>query len=384
MSRKDNKGRVLRTGESEYKDGYRFRKKMENGKTVQFYANTLDDLRKQEALFQKEELTYSHMGFTRTLGDQIERYLKTKRSLKKSTLNCYRQWFDGIKNDWLFTMRINKIKTGDVKLWLSEQAESGKSQSTLNGYFTALIKPALSLAVEDEDIRKNPADFKMTDVVKKDTEEKRPLTEEEQKIMIRYLHENESKCLELKAPVILALKTGLRISEVCGLRVSDIDFEQNVIYVRQQIVNIRTPKGTNLHVESLKSKKSERTIPISDETKDLLSEVVEKMKPCRPVDGYSGFLFLDKKNNPINREQIRARYYLLTRKIDEEYGTNLKETTFHQLRHTFCSNLIEAGVNVKVVQYLMGHKSSTTTLDTYTHISNKFVKLEMEKNRNQF
>lgn len=379
--RKDKLGQTLNEGESEYRNGYRYRRLLSTGKTFCVYASTLEELREKIKNSKKKiDLFLPISGNDITLKQQIHKYLKIKRGIKKSSKYNYELWFNVIKDDPIMSKKISLLKTSDIKYWISDMADAGKAQSTINGYFTALVRPALELAVEDGDIYRNPADFKLTKVANKDPQQRRCLTQKEQNILIHYLYgESEIKkklFTSLKNPLMISLLTGMRISEVCGLTVDDIDFENMFIHVRKQLIR---EKGI-LRVDTLKTTSGKRDIPITtQQLKDVLEDSLEKRIEMDPVDGISGFLFSNRAHTPLDRTQIRIRYTHIVQAIDRIEGTNLRTTTPHCLRHTFCSNMIMNGVNIRVTQYLMGHKSANTTLEIYSHVTNEFVAEELDK-----
>ena len=86
------------------------------------------------------------------------------------------------------------------------------------------------------------------------------------------------------------------------------------------------------------------------------------------VDGYTGFLFLTRNGTPQNY----INYDIMFRKLVEKYNKKHEEvlpvvTTPHTLRHTFCTNMANTGMNPKALQYLMGHANITMTLNYYAH-----------------
>jgi integrase len=85
------------------------------------------------------------------------------------------------------------------------------------------------------------------------------------------------------------------------------------------------------------------------------------------VDGYSGFLFLDKDGKPKVAMHLENYMRGMRRKYVKKHGNTLPSVTPHVLRHTFCTNAQQAMLDVKSLQYLMGHSTASVTLDVYTH-----------------
>lgn len=85
------------------------------------------------------------------------------------------------------------------------------------------------------------------------------------------------------------------------------------------------------------------------------------------LDGYHNFIFLDRNNKIFSKSLFSYRFKVICAKYEQKYKEHIYVTP-HVLRHTFCTRLINNGVSIKIVQYLMGHSSATTTLDIYTHV----------------
>ena len=99
----------------------------------------------------------------------------------------------------------------------------------------------------------------------------------------------------------------------------------------------------------------------------------------RMVDGYVGFLFLDKNGKPSVALHWEHYFKSIVEKYNGIYKTPLPEITPHVCRHTYCSNMAKSGMNPKTLQYLMGHADISVTLNTYTHVSFEDVQTEVLK-----
>ena len=98
--------------------------------------------------------------------------------------------------------------------------------------------------------------------------------------------------------MFILFKTGLRISEFCGLTLSDIDFEEKQISVNHQLQRTR---GMKYIIEDTKTSSGTRIIPMTEEVYECFKRIVENRKKPKKepvIDGYKGFLFLDKKDMP--------------------------------------------------------------------------------------
>lgn len=86
------------------------------------------------------------------------------------------------------------------------------------------------------------------------------------------------------------------------------------------------------------------------------------------VDGYAGFLFLDKDGKPKVGMHLQNYMRLMQGKLIKLYGKVMPNITPHVLRHTFCSNMAAAGIDAKSLQTIMGHSNISVTYDVYTHV----------------
>ena len=91
------------------------------------------------------------------------------------------------------------------------------------------------------------------------------------------------------------------------------------------------------------------------------------------IDGCSGFIFLDKDEKPKVAMHLQNYMRCMQKKFEKLYGPCIPHVTPHVLRHTFCTNLQQAGIDVKSLQYLMGHSNVSVTLDVYTHTDSDFA-----------
>lgn len=98
----------------------------------------------------------------------------------------------------------------------------------------------------------------------------------------------------------------------------------------------------------------------------LANRVAPKIEPM--VDGYAGFLFLDKNDKPMVALHWEKYLEHIIEKYNKIYRIQMPKVTPHVCRHTFCSNMAKSGMNPKTLQYIMGHSDISVTLNTYTHV----------------
>lgn len=176
-----------------------------------------------------------------------------------------------------------------------------------------------------------------------------------QKKMIDYLKEH----FDFRAlGVLITMETGMRIGEVAGLRWSDFDLENKVLYVNRTVERIyefdETGKGkTRLFIGDTKTISSNREIPLS---RDLLFFIRPLLKICVP-----DYYVTSNSPRPCEPRTYRNYYRGLCKKAGVPY------IKFHGLRHTFATRLIDAKCDIKTVSALLGHANITTTLNIYVH-----------------
>lgn len=154
-------------------------------------------------------------------------------------------------------------------------------------------------------------------------------------------------------PIILALGTGMRIGEICGLKWVDIDFVNKKIKVKRTIQRLATGDGhTSLLEQNPKTPSSERTIPLSKSLMDSLKKLQRNSE--------SEYVF-GQKGHPLEPRLLTYHF----NRIAQE--ANIEEATFHVLRHSFATRCLELGVKITSISSLLGHSSTKMTLDIYTH-----------------
>jgi len=157
--------------------------------------------------------------------------------------------------------------------------------------------------------------------------------------------------------IMLALYTGLRIGEVCGLKWSDIDFESKMLHVNRTVQRVYRKrldgKGkSQIIIGPPKTRSSMREIPISA----ILFPVLRKIAPDNPND-----FFLSGTEKCIEVRTYRTFFDTFLKK------NQIESINFHALRHTFATRCIEAGGDCKTVSELLGHASVNMTLNLYVH-----------------
>lgn len=252
--------------------------------------------------------------------------------------------------------------------------EKGFAYSSINNFKRSLTA-SYHIAINDDLVRKNPFNFNLKDVIADDTKPKQALTAEQQENLLAFAKIDHVYKYRYNAIVIL-LNTGLRISELCGLTVSDIDFENRFINIDHQL--LRDKEG--YYIAPPKNDSGIRKVAMSETVCQMFHQALENRNHAQPitVDGYSDFIFLNKQGNPMYNTLYTTAFKGLVKKYCKYYGENaLPNITPHIFRHTFCTNMANKGMTPNNLQYVMGHKNVNMTLNYYSHGSSKTAQTEM-------
>jgi len=388
--RRDNKGRVLQMGENQLDDGryaYRYTTPFGQRKTVYSWRLTASDpmpagKRKDKSLREKikeieKKLRLEICCEDITVCELVEKYLMTKNGVKHSTRTGYKFVQNILAKEPFGQRKIASIKTSDAKIFLIKMQEDGRGYSTIHTV-RGVLRPAFQMAADDDMIVKNPFQFELHTVVVNDSVKRDALTREQERQFLQFIMEDNHYSQYYDAFYIL-FKTGLRISEFCGLTIRDIDFRKKVIKVNHQL---QRTSDMRYICEKTKTENGVREVPMTPDVVDAFKRII-KMRPkpkIEPVvDGYSGFLFLDKNGKPKVALHWEKYFQLSVAKYNKIYRVQLPQITPHVCRHTFCTNMAKSGMNPKVLQYIMGHGDISVTLDTYTHIKSEDAIAEMER-----
>lgn len=389
VKRRDKRNRVLRTGESQNSDGryvYTYVVGKKQRKIYSWKLEPTDSLpsgkRNCVSLREKiDELNRERsMGVERnnmTVLELVERYLKTRKDVKATTKAGYKTVVNTLKKEDFAYRRISDIRMSDAKLWLVKlQDKDGKSYSSIHS-IRGVLRPAFQMAVDDNVIFKNPFEFYVASVIVNDSVTREALTRDQERKFLKFVSEDKHYKRYYDA-IYLLFKTGMRVSEFCGLTINDIDFKNRMISIDHQLVRV----GMKYMIEETKTNAGTRNIPMSNDVYDCCMRIVEnrpKIK-CEPIiDGYSGFLYIDKNNMPKIALHWEKYFQRICEKYNDIYRVQMPKVTPHVCRHTFCSNMAKSGMNPKSLQYIMGHSDISVTLNTYTHIEFEDAQKEVQK-----
>lgn len=390
--RKDSKGRRLATGESQDKDGrYRYKYNDAFGKRKSVYSWRLTESdpypkgkRKDISLREKEKEVEKALrnavatsGGNMTVLELVQKYISQKRGVKHNTQANYNFVINVIKKEDFGAKRIDKIKLSDAKTWLIKLQDDGRGYSSIHS-IRGVVRPAFQMAVDDDLINKNPFEFQLATVVVNDSVTREAITRKQQREFLRFIKEDKHFCKYYDGIYIL-FHTGLRVSEFVGLTINDIEFDKERIKVDHQLQRTRNMK---YEILTPKTEKGERYVPMQKDVADCFRRIIQNRKHPKiepMIDGYSGFLFLDKNDMPMVALHWEKYFQHIREKYNSIYKVQMPCITPYVCRHTFCSNMAKSGMNPKTLQYIMGHSDIGVTLNTYTHLQFEDALEEMKK-----
>ena len=392
MIRRDSKGRRLFTGESQRADGkYEFKYLDNFGKRRTLYSWRLTEAdphpagkKKDKPLRKKakEALKKAEKGLPpdaekTTVMELVERYISLKKGVRHNTKTGYNFVLGVLKKEDFAQRKIGEVKLSDAKKWLIKLQADGRGYSSIQT-IRGVLRPAFQMAMDDDLLLKNPFSFPLASVVENDSVTRQAVSEEQERAFLDFVR-NDKHYARYYEGIFILFKTGLRISEFCGLTISDIDFENHRIRVDHQL--LRTSK-MQFVIEETKTASGVRYIPMTEAVEECFRTIIQnRNNPKREpmINGKTGFLYLDKDGKPMVALHWQHYFKHIREKYNKSHAVQLPVITPHVCRHTFCSNMAKSGMNPKTLQYIMGHSDIGVTLNTYTHVRFEDARAEVIK-----
>ncbi len=272
-------------------------------------------------------------------------YLKNERNYSSHTIDAYKRDINQLVT-WLTADKIKDIGEREIRSWLAAQLKSHKRTTvsrklaSLRSFFNFLEREGL--------VDQNPCEFISTPKIP------RPLpvslTVDEAFTLADAPSGDDFLSIRDKAIIELLYSSGIRVSEMTGLNLNDLDISQGIIRV--------TGKGNK-----------ERIVPFGQKAllalKDYLALRTDILRQKRRIEEQA--VFLNRSGKRLTRRSVA--------RIITKYRVStgiMQPVTPHTLRHTMATHLLESGADLRTIQELLGHKSLTTT-QQYTHLDLKHL-----------
>lgn len=343
--------------EGRYKNGYH-----DNGKTKysSVYAHSYAECSQKLQVAKNNQFAHTrHINISQLFEEWL---VSRKNTVKQSTCVHYKTLFDNYIKSHFKKIKTENVTSFMLNRYVSELIEKdGLSSNTVQAVLV-LLKSMFKYAENVYEIR-NP--FINVAIPKTNTREVETFTQAEIEIIRNHALTNDSS----KLGILLCIYTGMRIGEICALKWSDIDLNTQLITVNKTLQRIKNPNGnipkTIVTIDTPKTQNSLRKIPVPT---FMLMQLASLKKLCK-----SEAYFLSCKSKCVEPRAYREQYKSFLKSVGLPYRN------FHVLRHTFATECISCGIDVKTVSELLGHSSVKITLDRYVHSSMENKRKQLEK-----
>lgn len=382
---KDLKGKELGTGISQRKNGMyqaRFIDRFGNRKTI--YDKNLRELKnKLNSEIYEDKKQLNIVDEKTTLDEWYKKWIDIhKYNVIRINTKCY---YDSVYKKHispvLGNVPISQITQLQIKGIIKKLDKSGYGYETQNKVRIILLD-MFNKAMVDNFVLRNPC--RGIKVPKDKNSDRKALTKDEQSDFFECCRGTFYDNL-----FVVAVNTGLRPGEICGLKWSDIDLDKKEISIERTLVyqKLDGDEQKTFHFDPPKTRTSRRKVPINRQCEIALkkqyiqSNIVKNRLHAKPINGFSDLLFTTKYATPIN-SQI---YLDAIRRIVDEVNLmkddmeQMDPFSGHTFRHTFATRCFEAGIQPKTVQKYLGHATLQMTMDLYTHVLEEQRKEDMEK-----
>ena len=253
-------------------------------------------------------------------------------------------------------IRLEKLQPNQIQDLFDMQIKSGLSPTTVAQTYR-VFNQAMKDAVRWHYILRNP--LEMIRSPKTRRTEMATLNADQLTVLL-----DATKGTEFGTLIFLASYTGMRRSEIVGLRWDDIDFDNDVISIQRVVIRV---SGQGYQIEQPKSDKSRRRIEISEKVVETLrAHYVQQLElRLESVSTWQddGWVFTRRDGRHLNPDDVSRGFKNLITDL------HLPNVRFHDLRHTHASLMLAAGEHLKVVQERLGHSTISITADIYSHVA---------------
>ena len=335
--------------------------KDDNGKRQykSFYGRTPDEAIEKRSLFVRSMTAEPEIHMGTVFSTVAEEWLSSKNmDIKRSTYANYRMKLDKHLLPYFGDKKITDISAKMVYDFMNEKKSAGKSIRYVSDILIVL-KAIFKYAARTYGIKNA---FDHITMPKCRRSEVPILSDDEINRLIKALSGTHDR---KNLAVLIAIYLGLRIGEICGLKWSDVDFAEKLLYVNRTVQRIQTKGGkrkTEVVVGEPKSEKSKRAIPLSD-------ELIKLLEMFRSDD--DNFIISD-KTKPVEPRTLQYHFAKILK------NGNYSSVTFHSLRHAFATKALASGCGMKTLSEIMGHSTVEVTMSRYAHSTIEIKRACME------
>lgn len=287
--------------------------------------------------------------------NSIINWLNTKISIKETTYYNYYTIIESKINPYFKNIKLRDVKDVHIINFTKKLMEDGLSNKRIKDILLILNQ---FFKYEKMDINIIYPKLNKNIIVTFNNEEIQIMEE-------KLLNSNNMK----EFGIVFVLFSGLRIGELCALQWKDIDLEKQVIKVRKTLSRVKRKEKSRLKtkiiIDTPKTETSIRDVPIHNE----LLPYLKKFK----ANNNEEYFILTNTNRFITNNQYYNYYINVLSKL------NIEKHTFHTLRHTFATQALINGVDIKTLSEILGHSSVKITLDRYVHIKKEEKLIQINK-----
>ena len=383
------------------------------------YAKSLEELREKEAEIQRDRSDgIRSEARNATINDIHEQWLQLKKGLKANTLVNYEYMYKMYVFPEFGKRKVGSLKKSDVRRFYNGLVDSQRLKVATVENIHTVLHQVLDFAVEDEYLRINPSDNALKELKQTHLERARggpvgggaeavdgffekPTTQgprPDARGSCCCLFENSEKYNHWLPIITVMVECGLRAGEATGLRWEDINLDTGEISVNHTLIYYsHREKGCLYGINTPKTEAGNRIVPMTPAVKAAFVQEREYQKKtgisCKvTIDGYTDFIFVNRFGECQHHSTINKGIDRIIRDCNEEQLAKCESGTIkpknlvllpkfscHSLRHTCATRLCEAGINMKVIQDVLGHADITTTMNIYTEATKNLKKKEIDK-----
>ena len=295
-----------------------------------------------------------------TLGEWMDKWLDEYMifSLRENTVHGYRNMIEHQIKRFIGDKPLTSLTTADIQKFYSKIKKQGRAKphpihgtelsDSMVRSVHLLLHEALDVAVRERLIVRNPT--KGTTIPKKNYAEKQVLNDEQLDKFMEIIKQ-EPYWHDF---FYVEIMTGLRRGEICGIKWSDINFDEGTLSIKRSVGRMQ---GVGVVVGETKTGAGVRKIIMPPSVKALLEK-----KRTEAINEWV-FPHYTNPSEPLHPDSAYNKLKTLLKNAD------LPLIRFHDLRHTFATHAMKGGVDAKTLSGLLGHTDASFTLDTYTHVT---------------